>query len=344
MSTTNHVKSIVFAGPGEVQLRSGPAPTPDDGQVLVRAECSAISAGSEMLVYHGLAPRNEPVDNKLPDLSGDFHYPVQYGYAVVGRVIQCGLGVDTCLRDQRVFAFHPHESLFVTDAERVVPLPDDLASEDAVFAANMDTALTLTMDARPIIGERVAVCGQGVVGLLTTSLLASCRLERLATLDNYPLRRQWSRSLGANRVVDASDRTAISALCDEFYSDRIDGADLVFEISGNPEALGTAIDLTGFGGRVVIGSWYTREEGSIAIGTHFHRNRIRLISSQVSTIGPDHAARWDKSRRFNTALRLVARHQPSELITHRFPIDRGAEAYQLLDKHPGEAVQVVLTY
>lgn len=317
---------------------------PDDDEVLVKTELSAISAGSEMLVYRGLAPRDEPVDEKLPDLSGRFQYPVQYGYATVGKVVQCGRAVDAALRDRRIFAFHPHESMFVTAASRIVLLPDDLADEDAVFLPNMDTALTLIMDARPVIGERVVVCGQGVVGLLTTSLLSDCCLEYLATMDNHRLRLQMSGSLGGDPAVDASDPAAVAALRNKLYSDGSDGADLVFEISGNPEALSRAIDLTGFGGRVLIGSWYTQSEGGVEIGTHFHRSRIRLISSQVSTVAPEHAGRWDKSRRLKTALKLVAKHQPSRLITHRIPVDRAAEAYQLLSEHPDQAMQVVLTY
>ncbi len=123
-----------------------------------------------------------------------------------------------------------------------------------------------------------------------------------------------------------------------------DGADLVFELSGNPHSLDKAIEVTGFGGRVVIGSWYGKKEVKLNLGGRFHRSRIRLISSQVSTIARQLAGRWNKDRRLQVALRMIERVKPASLVTHRFSIDRAAEAYQLLDRNPEETLQVIFTY
>jgi threonine dehydrogenase-like Zn-dependent dehydrogenase len=121
-------------------------------------------------------------------------------------------------------------------------------------------------------------------------------------------------------------------------------ADLVFELSGDPTALNAAIDLTGFGGRIVLGSWYGTEPAVLNLGGRFHRSRIRLIASQVSTL-PAHAlARWDRERRRETAWEMIRLARPSRLITHEFPVERTAEAYELLDRRPWEALQVVLAY
>ena len=102
--------------------------------------------------------------------------------------------------------------------------------------------------------------------------------------------------------------------------------------------------ITGFDGRVVIGSWYGDRPAHLRLGGPFHRSRMRLISSQVSTIAPRFARRWSQARRREVAWRMLAETDPARLITHRFPVSRADEAYDLLDRRPQEAVQVMLTY
>ena len=127
--------------------------------------------------------------------------------------------------------------------------------------------------------------------------------------------------------------------------DRLRGtADLTYELSGDPAALDPAIATTGFGGRVVIGSWYGDRPATLNLGGDFHRSRIELVSSQVSTLGARWTARWTKARRLEVAWRMLAAIAPARLVTHRFPLGRAAEAYDLLDRRPEEAVQVLLTY
>jgi threonine dehydrogenase-like Zn-dependent dehydrogenase len=120
--------------------------------------------------------------------------------------------------------------------------------------------------------------------------------------------------------------------------------DLVFELTGSPSALNDAIAHAAFSGRIIIGSWYGKKRAEIDLGGSFHRSRIKLISSQVSTISPELSGRWDKSRRFDTAWKALERIQPQKWITHRFSLDEAAKAYQLLDENPGETIQVIFEY
>ena len=204
----------------------------------------------------------------------------------------------------------------------------------------METAVNLVQDSAPILGERVLVFGQGIVGLLTTALLAEFPLASLVACDCYPLRREASLSLGVSAVLDpnASDfREQVRKLLPS-------GADLSLELSGSPTALDDAISLTGFDGRVVIGSWYGEKKNALDLGGTFHRSRIKLISSQVSTIAPGLRGRWDKGRRFEVAWGALERIQPQKWITHRFPIEGTKEAYRLLDKSPEKTIQVIFDY
>ncbi len=333
-------RNLIFAAPRQITLRDAQVPEPGEGQVLVAARLSAISAGTEMLVYRGQAPADLPADATIPGLSGSLAYPLPYGYSLVGEVVGLGQGIPESWLGRRAFAFHPHDSHFTSRPDELTLLPDSLTDDDAAFLPNLETAVGLVHDGRPLAGERVAVIGQGIVGLLTTSLLARFPLESLITFDRYPLRRQASLDSGANASLDP----AAEIPADLKPGAKASGADLVFELSGSPEGLDLAIALTGFSGRIVIGSWYGTKPASLDLGGRFHRSRIRLIASQVSTIDPTLSGRWTKPRRLGFALILLAELRPSRFITQRFPLDDADRAYRLLDECPETAIQVVLDY
>ena len=224
-----------------------------------------------------------------------------------------------------------------------MPVPSSVLPEEATFVPNMETAVNFLMDGQPLIGEQVVVFGQGVVGLLTTALLARLPLARLITLDRYPLRRQASLALGAHASLDPVEPQALTRL-HAVLQEGQPGADLTYELSGNPAALDQAIAATGFSGRVVIGSWYGQKRADINLGGRFHRSRIRLLSSQVSTLAPEWTGRWSKARQLQVAWLMLEQVRPARLITHRFPLTQADQAYALLDQHPEEALQVLLTY
>jgi threonine dehydrogenase-like Zn-dependent dehydrogenase len=243
-----------------------------------------------------------------------------------------------------VFSFHPHESHFLALTSALLPLPASLSPEDALFLPNMETALNFVMDGQPIIGEQVIVFGQGIVGLLTTSLLALHPLACLITVDTHRMRREYSLKAGAHASIDPGEIDLIAALLSSFNSHGSEGADLVYEISGSPPALDQAISVTAFNGRLVIGSWYGNQPVSLNLGGRFHRNRIRLISSQVSTVNPIFLGRWDKQRRLDAAWKLLETIRPSRYITQRSPFTEASKAYEFLDRHPEESIQVIFTY
>jgi threonine dehydrogenase-like Zn-dependent dehydrogenase len=225
-------------------------------------------------------------------------------------------------------------------------VPPGLPAEEAALLPNMETAVTFLLDGAPLLGERVLVLGQGIVGLLTTALLARLPLGALVTADRYARRRELALRLGARQSLDPGSpvflEQAGAAL--QARASIEEGADLAYELSGSPEALNQALALTGYSGRVVIGSWYGAKPVALDLGGRYHRSRMRLIASQVSRIAPELSGRWTTRRRLEVAWRMLAAVRPSVFITHRFPQARAAEAYELLDRRPDEALQVVLVY
>jgi 2-desacetyl-2-hydroxyethyl bacteriochlorophyllide A dehydrogenase len=350
-------RSVYFTGPGAVDVREEPTPDPGPDEVLVSAELSAISAGTELLVYRGEVSPDLPADETLDALGGSLSYPLSYGYAGGGSVGAGPAPGDPDWLDERVFAFHPHASEFVVPLEAVSAVPPGVSLQAAVLLPNAETAVNLLLDGSPRIGERAVVFGQGVVGLLTTALLDQAPLSSLLTVDLHERRRRLSEALGADRSIDPGDRDP-ATVAREWTAGRPEpsdggsgggpsrptGADLTYELSGDPVALDAAIEATGYAGRVVVGSWYGTKRADLSLDGRFHRSRIRLVSSQVSTIAPERRGRWTKGRRIDTAWRRLDSLAVDPLVTHRFPVEDAADAYELLDERPGEAVQVLLTY
>jgi 2-desacetyl-2-hydroxyethyl bacteriochlorophyllide A dehydrogenase len=339
-------QSLLFTGPEEVMLCEEKIQPPGKGEVLVRTLMSAISPGTEMLIYRGQVPKDMAVDESISALSAAaFQFPLKYGYACVGEVLECGEEVDGGWQGKRVFSFHPHESVFTASLAEIMEIPGDITLENALFLPNMETAVNFLMDGHPMIGEAVAVFGLGVVGLLTTALLADAPLSALVTFDRFSRRREEAAALGVTGCLDPEEEGVIEKALEMLQpSGYAPGADLAFELSGSPLALNQAITVTGFDGRIVIGSWYGQKVAELNLGGRFHRSRIHMMSSQVSTLRPELSGRWTKGRRMAVAWDGLRRVQPAHWITHRFPFEQASEAYRLLAQKPQEAIQVVMSY
>jgi len=334
-------KILYFTAPQKIEIREERLPSLNADEALVETLYSAISAGTEMLVYRG---QFEQINEEQDFISGALQYPLAYGYACVGRVAEIGKAVDKSWKGKIVFSFQPHTSCFVAPTSGLLPLPREVSPEAACFLPNMETAVNLTQDGAPILGERVLVLGQGVVGLLTAALLSEFPLSALCTHDLYPLRQkalgisvERLTNLSAWKNLEDGNKSPSTDYTNELF-------DLVFELSGAPAALNDAIALTRFSGRVIIGSWYGKKTAALHLGGTFHRSRIKLISSQVSSIAPELSGRWDKARRFDVAWQALTRIKPERWITHRFSLEDAARAYHLLNENPQDALQVIFDY
>lgn len=220
-----------------------------------------------------------------------------------------------------------------------------MSAHEAALFANVESAVSFLLDGEPVIGERVAVFGQGIVGLLTTALLARTPIETLVAVDRYETRRTLARELGADHALEVPAEEADGGEIPNGFESVAGGrADLTYELSGSPTALDDAVATTGFDGRVIVGSWYGTKPVTLDLGGRFHRDRIDVRSSQVSTIPPRHDGRWSRERRRTVAWNWLEELDLGGLFTHRLALERADEAYRLLEERPDEAVQVLLSY
>jgi 2-desacetyl-2-hydroxyethyl bacteriochlorophyllide A dehydrogenase len=331
-------RAVWFPGPRAAELRRERVPPPGPGEVRVRSVASAISHGTEMLVFRGEVPPDLPLD--LPTFAGGFSFPIKHGYATVGRVLDSGPGVDGLSPNDLVFVHHPHQEAFTVPADLPVRLPEGVDPTPGLFFANLETALNVVHDAPLRLGETALVFGQGVVGLLITQLLKRAGAHRVLAVEPLKRRRELALEVGADAAFEPGEDLRERIL--EATGGR--GADVAVEVSSSGAALQAAVDAVAEEGTVVVASWYGTKPVTLSLGGHFHRGRVKVRSSQVGRISPELGPRWDRDRRTEATLDLLPRLRLKELVSHRIPFEEAPAAYRLVDEDPGETVQVVLTY
>ncbi|CAN5616901.1 zinc-binding alcohol dehydrogenase [soil metagenome] len=326
-------RCVRFIGPGRVEVSTEELRALGEGEVLVRTMFSGVSAGSEMLAYRGQLDDDLALDETIGALGGTFCYPFRYGYSCVGTIetSTCDLAEGTS-----VFAFHPHQDRFVASAADVVPLGSADPRAATLFPL-VETALQVTLDAGARFEEPVIVIGLGVVGMLTAAMLQRSGARVLAV---EPLR--WRRDIAVTLGIRAAEPGAAG---DELSAMRAaDGVPLIIEASGNPEALASALPLLAHEGTALVASWYGTKEVRLALGAEFHRRRLTIRSSQVSTIPARLSGRWTTDHRRRTACDLLGKLPLDELATHTFPFEQAAEAFAAVDEGREGLMHVALGY
>ena len=284
---SEQAQALWYVAPGNAEIRAEAIAPLAAGQARVRAMLSALSRGTERLVFSGRVPESEFERMRAPFMSGAFPFPVKYGYAMVGRV-EDG---PADLKGRLVFALYPHQTVFNLPAENIVPLPDGLPGARAVLAANMETALNATWDAAPGPAGRIAVVGAGVLGLLVARLCAQMPGTSVTVVDIEPSRAAIAAKLGlAFAAPNAAPRDC----------------DLVIHTSASEAGLRTALDLAGNEATVLELSWYGDNDVRVPLGGAFHSRRLKLVSSQVGQVAPSRRATVTHRDRLKAALDLLA--------------------------------------
>lgn len=281
-------------GQGEIRPVVVPRPGPDD--VEVRTLWSAVSRGTESLVFRGGVPEGQSAVMRAPFQEGDFPGPVKYGYLNVG-VVEHG---PPALRGRVVFCLHPHQTRYVVPAAAVVPVPDDVPPARAVLAGTVETAVNALWDAAPLVGDRIAVVGAGMVGCSVAALLARFPGVEVELVDVDPARAAVADALGV-RFALPGDATG--------------ECDLVVHASATPAGLARSLELLAFEGEVVELSWYGDRPVTVPLGGAFHSRRLAVRSTQVGAVAPARRARRRTGDRLALALRLLADPVFDALVT-----------------------------
>lgn len=315
-------QALVYCAPGEARIDTVDLP-PQGIRVMTRF--SGISRGTERLIFNGLVPEAEHDRMRAPLQSGDFPFPVRYGYAATGTVDD----PTTDLHGREVFCLHPHQTAFRAPQAMVLPIPRNVPASRAILAANMETALNAIWDARLRPGSKCLVVGAGLLGWLITALL----------------------SRRPDLSVDITDiRTDTGVKADDFSvnfmtPDRTNSCsyDVAFHTSASSAGLQSALDALNFEGRVIELSWYGVRETQINLGGNFHANRLSILCSQVGHVAPTHRHAVTHRDRLARALTALDDPRLDLLITHEVHFRDLPESLPrlLADDAPGIATRIV---
>ncbi|TNM46022.1 zinc-binding alcohol dehydrogenase [Nocardioides albidus] len=286
----DEARAYWITAPGRGEIRAVPLREPRDDEVLVRALRTGISRGTESLVYAGRVPPSQHTVMRAPFQDGDFPGPVKYGYLSVG-IVERG---PVELTGRTVFCLHPHQTAYVVPVAAVVPVPDGVPAERAVLAGTVETALNALWDVPPLLGDRIAVVGAGLVGCCVARLAAGVPGVTVTLVDTDPDRAGVAAALG---VAFAGP--------DEAPQD----SDLVVHTSATEAGLRRALELVRREGTVLDLSWYGDRPVTLPLGEAFHSARLTLRSSQVGSVAP--ARRDTRTHRDRLALALDLLHDPA---------------------------------
>jgi hypothetical protein len=272
--------------PGRGEIRAQHLRAPTRGELLIRTRRSAISRGTEGVVFRGEVPASEWCRMRCPFQEGEFPGPVKYGYSAVGIVED---GPDEML-GRRVFCLHPHQDRFIVPGDAVVEVPDTVPDRRATLAANMETAVNGMWDAAPGPGDQITVIGAGVVGCLVAALAARLPGSHVELIDIDPTREAIAAAFGCRFATPENASPE---------------ADLVIHASGSPVGLAAALTIAGFEATVLEMSWYGTRTVPLALGGAFHSRRLTLRSSQVGAVPAGRSPRWSHRRRLTLAMSLL---------------------------------------
>jgi len=247
---------------------------------------SGVSRGTESIVFGGRVPSSQYDAMRAPFQEGEFPGPVKYGYLNVG-VVERG---PANLAGRTVFCLYPHQTRYVVPAAAVTVVPDGVPPARAVLAGTVETAVNALWDAAPLIGDRVAVVGAGMVGCCVARLLARFPACEVTLVDIDPERAKLARALG----VDFADPH-------EAPRDQ----DLVVHASATASGLQLALDLLRTEGTALDLSWYADTPVSLPLGGAFHSRRLTIRSSQVGLMSPSRRSSRTTADRLALALELL---------------------------------------
>ncbi len=345
---------VSFRAPRDVALVECDEMPLQPGCVRVRTWYSGISAGTELTAYRGTNPYLtrtwDPEQRLFRDGTPTHRYPVTgWGYSEVGEVVETSADVDAHATGLApgavVYGIWGHRSDAVVPAASLAGhvLGATADPVHGVFARVGAIALNAVLAADVRLGDRVAVFGQGVIGLLATGLAALSGAV-VAAVDAHPRRLEAARAMGASDVVPADVGGGAGAAVRAWSGGG--GADAAIELSGSYRALHEAVRAVVVDGTVVASGFYQGGADALRLGEEFHHNRVRIVASQISGTPLALGARWHQRRLVSVFMDQVAagRLDVAGLVSDVVAATDVADAFERLDSGDPDTLQVILRF
>ncbi|MEP3231508.1 MAG: zinc-binding alcohol dehydrogenase [Hyphomicrobiales bacterium] len=322
-------RALFYEKAGLATLKSVDLPILAANEILVESLYSGISRGTESLVFNGKIPESEWKAMRCPHQTGDFSFPVSYGYASVGKVIALGSAITKMFAGETVFVLHPHQEHLIVSENMARPIPEHIPANRAVLSANMETALNAVWDANLEAHHTVSVVGGGVVGLLTAYVASQISDNPVTLIDINPNKKTIAEKLGLKFALP---------------NNAVDEQDIVFHTSANGAGLQTAINLLKFEGSVIEMSWYGDKPVQLSLGGPFHSKRLKIISSQVGHVSPAKRATHGYDERMAEAMQLLADPVLDHLLEEAIAFNALADALPEIFSSDSETLCQLIKY
>ncbi|HTU19321.1 MAG TPA: zinc-binding dehydrogenase [Gemmataceae bacterium] len=338
-----HTRQVVITEPHQVAVREVELPPPAPNQILVAAEVSAVSAGTELAVWTGTHQWLK--DPNLPD----WKFPFRPGYSAAGTVVAVGSAVSGWKPGDRVSypGNHASAELLTLGHERgrLWRLPDKLDMEKAAVACIARYGLGASIRAGLTVGRSAAVLGLGVIGQFSLRCLIAAGAHPVVGIDAVPMRRQAALAAGADHAIDPSAGDVREQLA-RFLTQR--GAEIVADATGVPDAVPTAMSLACDAGQVVVVGSPRGRAKEVNFYDDLHRRYLEVTGAHGNMLfEPAHtrlAGAWDidKAQHWLLAALASGRLCLDGLLTHRLAPAELGSAYEGLLKKKDEYLGVVL--
>jgi threonine dehydrogenase-like Zn-dependent dehydrogenase len=367
-------RELIAIAPREPVLREYDEPTLEPGQVRIRTVFASPKHGTELVAYRDAPVARRKYDRELgvmlPRPDDTARFPGPLGNMATGVVIECGEAVESLAVGDRVLGHLPIRETHVADADAIDVMPPGLSDEGAVCIDPAVMAMAVR-DAKPTLGDRIAVFGLGAIGLFAVQLAKIAGAHRVVAVDPIVARREVAMSLGADHALDPSqgdgdiglairkllaldtpqarespDRRLMAGYHDSVTQTRNLGVDIAVEASGAVGALHQAIRATRYGGTVCVLSFYAGDSTELLLGEEFHMNQINLISARAVSLPLRDAPGWDLDRLTRTTIDWLAsgRLRSHGIVNPVVHFDDCAEAYREIDEHPERSIKLGIRF
>jgi 2-desacetyl-2-hydroxyethyl bacteriochlorophyllide A dehydrogenase len=338
-------RQVVIREPFQVEVREVELPDSQPNQILVAAEVSCVSAGTELAVWTGTHQWLK--DPNLPD----WKFPFRPGYSAAGSIVAVGSAIKNWKAGDRVSFPGNHASLELLtvghERGRLWKLPPNIDVEQAAMACVARYGLGASIRVGLTLGRSAAVLGLGVIGQFALRCLIAAGAWPVVGIDAVKMRRDAARAAGADCVIDPTAGDVKQQLADFLGTG---GAEVVADATGVPDAVPVAMSLASNGGQVVVVGSPRGKAKDVNFYEDLHRRYIEVTGAHGNMLfEPAHtrlAGAWDinKAQYWLLASMASRRLNFAGLITHRITPEQLSSAYEGLLKKKEEYLGVVVRW
>lgn len=338
-------RQILILEPHKIEVREVELPAPAANQVLVETEFSAVSPGTELAVWKGTHQWLK--DPKLPH----WKFPFRPGYSAAGRIVAVGSAIGGWKPGDRVSypGNHASAELLMMGSERgrLWKLPEKAETEKAAWACVARYGLGAAIRPGVVLGRAAAILGLGVIGQFSLRCLQAAGAYPIIGIDGVKMRRDAAQAAGADYVIDPAAADAKSRITDYL---KADGAEIVVDATGIPDAVPFAVSLACSAGQVVIVGSPRGKAAGVNFYDDLHRRYIEVTGAHGNMLfEPAHtrlAGAWDidKAQQWLLAALTSGRLNLTSLVTHPIAPPELGTCYEGLQNKKEEYLGVVIDW